>query len=136
MSAAAFMLTHEIFQVTAKAICTIGSSALVSPNCDIVQTGALSDRDPQFLLVEYTKNPHQSQIDHDVRVRMAPSYVTYDVVSVARIHQFFTMEEQQILDLSALGAQAATHIQEMQVCYYLSHMVSVMHGWFQFSICG
>lgn len=115
MSAAALKLTHEMYQVAAKAICSVGSSALVSPDCNIVQTGALSDQDPQFLLVEYTQQPHDCNVDHDVRVHMAPSYVTYDVDAVARIQQFFIMEEQQILDLSALGAQAATRIREMQV---------------------
>lgn len=114
-SASALELTHEIFQVTAKAVCSIGSSALVSPDCNIIQTGALSDQDPQFLLVEYIKQPYDRSVDHDVRVRMAPSYVTYDVHSIARIQNFFVMEDQQMLDLSALGAQAATRIQEMQV---------------------
>eukprot|EP00892_Ulva_mutabilis_P007576 jgi/Ulvmu1/5190/UM021_0207.1 len=114
MSAAALKLTHEMYQVEAKATCSIGSSALVSPGCNIIQTGALSDQDPEFLLVEYTQNPHSQNVDHDVSVRMAPSYVTYDVDAVARIQQFFIMEEQQILDLTALGAQAATRIREMQ----------------------
>lgn len=116
MSASALKLTHEIFQGMAKATCSIESSALVSPGCNIIQTGALSDKDnPQFLLVQYTRQPHNHNVDHDVKVRMAPAYVTYDVDAIARIHQCFIMEEQQMLDLSALGAQAATRIQEMQV---------------------
>ena len=72
------------------------------------------------MAVEYVslppqERPEDTQIDHDIRVRMAPSYVTYDVGTIHRIQNFFAMDGGDALDLSALGAQASARIREMQV---------------------
>lgn len=121
LSAHNMQLSADLFQVTRKWAVSVGSSALVSEDSNIIRTGALSDQEDQFLSVEYISSPPQErpeevQIDHDVRVRMAPSYVTYDLATVHRIQEFFTIDHEGGLDLSALGAQASARIQEMRVC--------------------
>lgn len=123
LSAHNMQLTGEFYQVTKKWSCSVGSSALVSEDSNIIRTGALSDQEDQFLAVEYVSLPPQEKpedtpIDHDIRVRMAPSYVTYDVATTHRIQNFFAMDSGDALDLSALGAQASARIREMQVCLY------------------
>ena len=120
LSAHNMQLTGEFYQVTRKWSCSVGSSALVSEDSNIIRTGALSDQQDQFLAVEYVslppqERPEDTQIDHDIRVRMAPSYVTYDVGTIHRIQNFFATDGGDALDLSALGAQASARIREMQV---------------------
>lgn len=120
LSAYNMQLTGEFYQVTKKWSCSVASSALVSEDSNIIRTGALSDQEAQFLAVEYVslpaqERPEDTQIDHDIRVRMAPSYVTYDVATIQRIQDFFAIDHGDGLDLSALGAQASARIQEMQV---------------------
>ncbi|NJR42339.1 MAG: hypothetical protein HC767_06450 [Akkermansiaceae bacterium] len=131
LSAHSMQLTGEFYQVTNKWSLSVGSSALVSEDSNIIRTGALSDQEDQFLSVEYLSQPPQespedTQVDHDVRVRMAPSYVTYDVATTHRIQNFFAVEYGDGLDLSALGAQASARIQEMQVRASVSHVRGVL----------
>jgi hypothetical protein len=128
LSAHNMQLTGEFYQVTKKWSCSVGSSALVSEDSNIIRTGALSDLEDQFLALEYQslppqEKPEDTQIDHDIRVRMAPAYVTYDVPSIQRIQSFFAIDHGDGLDLSALGAQASARIQEMQVCAINPHML-------------
>lgn len=95
---------------------SVGAAALTTPIEDIVRTGALSPAESHFLHVGYTSQPEgRPGVDHAVAVRMAPAYVTVDVPVLQRLAAFFALDGAAAVDLSALGAQAATRIQEMQV---------------------
>lgn len=115
MSASMFALTLRTYQAMLFAECSVGSAGLVTPERDIIRTGALSSREANFLHLEYTSRPHETDIDHAVKVRMAPAYVTYDLAIFDRCRAFADVQGDETLDLSALGAQAATRLQEMQV---------------------
>lgn len=115
LSAALMRLGLSTFQAMMAAWCSVDSMALLTPATDIVRTGALSTEESNFLHIDYTSRPHETDIDHAVRVRMAPAYVTYDIAAFERFQSFFTMSDEAAVDLSALGAQATTRMQEMRV---------------------
>ncbi len=108
-------LSLQTFKVMRVAQCMIEAAGVATPEHDVIKTGALSESEANFLHVEYKMQPHDTDVDHAVKVRMAPAYVTYDLAIVERVQAFAQVSGDEALDLSALGVQAATRLQEMQV---------------------
>ena len=116
LSATLMRLGLHTFQAMMSAWCSVDSMALVTPATDLIRTGALSDEESHFLHIGYTSRPHETDIDHAVKIRMAPAYVTYDIAALERFQRFFTISaDDDAVDLTALGAQATTRMQEMRV---------------------
>jgi hypothetical protein len=115
MSASMLGFGLHTFQAMTAMWSSVDSTRLTTPSSDIVRTGGLSDEESHFLHVDYTSHPHDTDIDHAVKVSMGPAYVTYDLSELERFIAFFRMAGDEDVDLTALGAQAALRFQEMQV---------------------
>ena len=114
-SATALCTTVQTYKTMMAVSCSVGSAALVTPTSNVIQTGALVHHEANFLHVDYVSSPHDTDFDHAVKVWMAPAYVTYDAALLERAKSFVDVQAGQELDLSALGAQAAARLQEVQV---------------------
>jgi hypothetical protein len=115
MSTSLLTLSLKTFQAMLAVQCSVGAASLVTPDRDIIRTGALSDEESHFLHVRYCSKPAGTDIDHSCEVRMAPAFVTYDIAVFSQFSAFFTMHGEDAVDLSALGAQATTRVREMKV---------------------
>jgi hypothetical protein len=115
MSASVLAFGLHTFQAMTAMWCSVESAQLTTPSSDIVRTGGLSNEEAHFLHIDYTSHPHDTDIDHAVKVSMAPAYVTYDMAELERLITFFRMAGGEEVDLTALGAQAVIRFQEMQV---------------------
>jgi hypothetical protein len=129
LSASVLRCALRTYQAMLSAKCSIGAAGVTGPSSDLIRTGALPGDDVQFLHVDYTSKPHDSDVDHAVKVRMAPAYVTYDLTILERFRACAQLDVtgDGSLDLTALGAQAATRLQEMQVRGAICALLSI---WF------
>ncbi|KAK9908805.1 hypothetical protein WJX75_003140 [Coccomyxa subellipsoidea] len=123
--------TTKLYPQTMHLDIEVAAMGVIAPEGNLVRTGALlhpskstlglpgsgeEEQEPfskgQAMRLQFIQHPQDESTDAAVYLNLAPSYVTYNPVAVQRVMEFFKTEE--VLDFSALGAQAIAQVERAQ----------------------